>query len=174
MENQKTSSTQVMLNYGLILGFISILMGVANYAFGDPYRPHWIISVISIVASIALIVLGIKKVKEGNGGLLSLGQALKTGLGIALISVIIYIIYLFVFVNYIEPEFFTNMAAVQEQQILEKNPNMTDEQLEVAVNMMKKFMGFGMTAAMTIGSGLFFGFIISLIGGLIMKKSEEQ
>ncbi len=49
MENQKSSSSkQIMLNYGLILGVVSVLIAVANYAFGNIYEPHWI-SVISLL-----------------------------------------------------------------------------------------------------------------------------
>ena len=174
MENQKSSSTSIMLNYGLILGFASILIGVANFAFGDIYKPHWIMSVISIAASISIIVLGLKKIKENNGGYLKLGEALKTGLGIALISGIVYVIYFFVFANYIEPEYFTNLAKVQEVTLLETYPNFTDEQMENAMEMSKKFSGFGMIAAIAIIMSLFIGFIISLIAGLIMKKSDEE
>ena len=163
-----------MLNYGLILGFVSILMAVANFAFGDIYKPHWSVSVIGMVASAAIIILGVKKLKEINGGFLALGEALKIGLGIALISALIYVVYLFVFTSYMEPDFYKNMTEVQEQTILENNPNMSDEQLEVSKEMMKKFMGPGVTAAMTIAFSLFFGFIVSLIGGLIMKKSDEE
>ena len=174
MENQKSSSKQIMLNNGLMLGFVSILIAVANFAFGDIYEPHWSISVISIVASASIIVLGIKKIKDENGGFLALGQAIKIGLGIALISGLIYVVYQFVFTSYMEPDFYKNMAEVQEQLMIEKNPSMSDEQLEVSKEMMKKFMSPGVTAAMTIGFSLFLGFIISLIGGLIMKKSDEE
>ena len=75
MEDQ-TSTKQIMLNYGLMLGFVSILISVANYAVGDIYKPHWAIQVVSLIATIAVIVLGIKKVKELNNGFLSLGDAL--------------------------------------------------------------------------------------------------
>jgi hypothetical protein len=174
MENQKSSSTSIMLNYGLMLGLVSILTAVVNFAFGDIYKPHWIISVISLAISVLFIVLGLKKVKENNGGYLKLGEALKTGLGIALISGIVYVIYFFVFANYIEPEYFTNLAKVQEVTMLETYPNFTDEQMENAMAMSKKFSGFGMIAAIALIMSLFFGFIISLIAGLIMKKVEEE
>jgi hypothetical protein len=173
MENQKTPSTQIMLNYGLILAFITIIVAVANYAFGDAYDPHWSISVLNALISIAVIVFALKKLKEGNNGLLSLGQALKTGLGIALISGIVYIVYFYVFVNFIEAEYFLNLEKVAEANILENYPNMSDEQLEGALAMSKKMSSFGMISAIVMISSLFFGFIISLIAGLIMKKTEE-
>jgi hypothetical protein len=174
MENQKSSSTSIMLNYGLILGFVSILLGVANFAFGNIYEPHWSMQVISGAATIALIVLGLKKIKESNGNLLSLGEALKTGLGIALVSGIIYIIYFFVFVNYIEPGYFENLSKVQEAAMLEAYPNWSDEQMEASLEMAKKMSGFGMISAIVMIMSLLFGFVISLIAGLIMKRTEED
>ncbi len=174
MENQKSTNTSIMLNYGLILGFTSVLIGVVNFAFGDIYKPHWIISALGFIITIAVIVLALKKVKENNNGYLKLGEALKTGLGVALISGILYTIYLLIFTSYMVPDFYENMAKVQEATILEQYPNMSDEQLEVSLEMASKFLGPGVTSAMTLAASLFFGFIISLIAGLIMKKSEEE
>ena len=112
--------------------------------------------------------------KNTNGGLLSLGEALKLGLGISLISGIVYVVYLFLFTNFIEPEYFSNLAKVQEVAMLEAYPNMSDKELESAMVMSEKMSGFGMIAAITLIMSLFFGFIIAVISGLIMKRSEED
>jgi hypothetical protein len=174
MENQKLSSKQVMLNYGLMLGVASILIAVANFAFGNVYKPHWSISVISGLASVVVIVLGLKLIKDNNGGFLSLGEALKNGLGISLISGVVYVVYFYVFVNFIQPDYFTNLASFQEASMIEMYPNMTDDQLENAIEMSKKFSGFGMISAIIMIMSLFFGFVISMIAGLIMKKTQEE
>ena len=175
MEDQpKLSAKSIMLNYGLMLGFVSIIIALVNYVFGDLYKPHWVVIVISLLASAAVIVLGVKKLKELNGGFLSIGQAIKTGLGIALISGLIYAVYLAVFVNYIEPAFFENVAAVQEQTIIEKYPNLTDEQLEGAIKNTAMFNNTGANVTMSLMFSLIFGLIVSLITGLIMKRSEED
>jgi len=174
MENQKLSSKQVMLNYGLMLGVASILIAVANFAFGNVYKPHWSISVISGLASVVVIVLGLKVIKDNNGGFLSLGEALKNGLGISLISGVVYVVYFYVFVNFIQADYFTNLAAFQEASMIEMYPNMSDEDLENAIEMSKKFSGFGMISAIIMIMSLFFGFVISMIAGLIMKKTQEE
>lgn len=174
MENQKSTSTSIMLNYGLILGFASIFIAVANFAFGDVYKPHWGMQVVSAAATIIIIVYGLKKIKENNEGFLSLGESLKTGLGIALISGIVFVVYFFVFTNYIEPEYYTNAEKVAEATILETYPTWSDEQVEAAVAMSKKMQGFGMMSAIVMIMSLFFGFIVSLIAGLIMKRVPEE
>lgn len=175
MENQPTlSKKSIMLNYGVYLGFASIIINLVNYVLGDIYEPHWLVIVVSLAVTIALLVLGIKKVKEGNDGLLSLGEAIKTGLGISAVSAVIVCIYLLLFYNFIEPEYFDNMILVQERTILEKYPNMSDEQLEGAKKGAAAFANTGVNLSLTIFMSLFFGLIISLITGLIMKQTNED
>ena len=175
MENQtQPTRKSIMLNYGLLLGFVSIITALVNYVFGDIYQPHWSLMVASLAVTTIIIVLGLKKIKEINSGFLSVGEAIKTGLGISLISAIVYIIYLVIFYNMIEPEFFANMIKVQEQVILEKYPNLTDEQLEAAKKNAAMFANTGANLTMTIIVSLFFGLIISLIAGLVMKKSKDD
>jgi hypothetical protein len=66
------------------------------------------------------------------------------------------------------------MLEVQQQKMLETYPNFTDEQLEASMEMAKKMSGPAISSAIAIIGSLFFGFIISLIGGLIMKKTDEE
>ncbi|SFS29793.1 DUF4199 domain-containing protein [Lutibacter maritimus] len=173
MENQKSSSKQVMLNYGLILGVVSIVLSVGIYAMGKIYDQGIGVMLISFAIMAVVIFMALKNFKAGNNNLLSLGEALKIGLGIALIGAIISVIYNQIFINFIEPDFMENMMKVGEQKMLEQYPNMTDEQLEGARQMQEKFSSPLIGAAMGIIGSLFFGFIISLIEGLILKRTEE-
>lgn len=174
MENQEITPKQIMLNYGLILGFASILLSVALYAMGKTYDPHWSVGVFSTSITVVAIILGIKKIKEFNGGFLSLSEALKTGLGIALVSGLVLVVYNLIFVTFIEPEYFERMLEFQQQNLLETYPNFSDEQMEASAEMAKKMSGPFINSAIIILGSLFLGFIISLIGGLIMKKSDEE
>lgn len=174
MENQQKSTKQIMLNFGLYSGIAAIIIGVINYAIGNIYEPHWWVFVVSIIVSIALIVLGIKSVKELNGGYLTLGEAIKTGLGIALIGGIISVVYQFIFTSFIEPDFYVRLAEVSYQKLLDDYPNFTDEQLEAAQAMASKFTNPTMAAASGIMGSLFFGLIVSLITGAIMKKKNPE
>ncbi|UMB54853.1 DUF4199 domain-containing protein [Lutibacter sp. A64] len=175
MENQKsTSSTQVMLNYGLILGVVSVILSVAIYAMGKIYDQGFGVMVASFVIMAVVIFMGLKNYKNGNNNILSLSDALKIGLGITLIGAIISVIYNQIFINFIEPDFIENMMKVGQEKMLEQNPNMTDEQLEVAIGMQEKMSSPLIGAAMGIIGSLFFGFIISLIEGLILKRTVED
>jgi len=173
MENQKTSAKQIMLNYGLLLGFVGILISVLNFTFGNAYKPHWSINVISIAILIVIIILGIKKLKDTNNGLLSLGEAIKTGIGIAFVAALLSAIYMFIFAKFIEPNFIDNIIDFNRQNMLDKMPDISDEILTKQAEMTKKFF-YVFALGGVLFFNLFLGFIISLIGGLIMKKTDEE
>jgi len=173
MENQQNPTKQIALNYGLILGFVSILMHVILFALGKHLEQDWKISVLSIAITTVAVVLGIKKFKESNNGLLSFGQGLKTGIAIAMISAVIYIIYTMVFMYVISPESMEQGLEIARQKLLD-NPNMTDETIEAALAMQKKFSGPAFLVPVMLIISLFIGFVISLIATLIMKKTDEE
>lgn len=174
MENQTASPKQIILNYGVILATISILLNVIMYALGKHYEQDWKMGVIGFVIMAAVIFMGIKKFKEFNGNILSLGQALKTGMGIALIAGLIGVVYTLIFMNIIEPDFMDKMMEIQRQNMIENYPNLTDEQIDMQMEMGKKFANPWVSSAFQLIGSLFFGFIIALVSGLILKKEAAQ
>ena len=171
-DQQKTSKRKIMINYGLLLAFSSIFISVANYAIGDPYNPHWAINAVSVIIMIVVIVLGIKKLKGLNKGYLSLGEALKTGIGIALLAALVFVIYFYVFAKFIEPEFINRTTELNLEKALESNPDTPQEALDMQENMTKKYF-FVFSFGFIFIFNLFAGFVVSLIAGLIMKKTDE-
>jgi len=173
MEDQQKPTNKTALNYGVYLGIASILISVILFALGKQYEQDWKNGVISFVIMTTIIALGIKKFKELNGGFLTLGQGLKTGIAIALIGGVISIIYTLIFMNFIEPDFMEKSMELARQKMLD-NPNLSEEQMEQAIEMQKKFSGPAMIAAFGLIWTLFLGFIISLISSLIMQKKENE
>ena len=173
MENQN-SATKTMLTYGFYIGILMVIVSLLNYSFGNIFKPHWSVSLVGSLIFIGLMVYALREYKALNDGFLKLGKAIKIGLGIALVSALIGIVYQFILMYVLEPDYMVNMAAFQEQAILEKYPDWDEAQLEAAVNMSKKFTGPGMLVAMSLAGSLFFGLIVSLIAGLIMKKDKNE
>ena len=172
MENQKTEAKKFVLNYGVLLGILSVTLGVVMYVTNAYLAPSFIYSIIGFLILIVVISLGIKAFKSENAGYLSLGEALKVGIGVAVIGGIIGAIWSFVLMNYLEPEFMSQMMDVQREQMMETNPNMTEAQMETAIEMGAKFSSPWIIMAASLIGNLFFGLIISLIAGLIMKKEN--
>lgn len=172
METQKTEAKKFVLNYGVLLGILSVLMGVITYVTNAYLNPSWVTGTISFLITVVVISLAIRAFKTENGGFLGLGEALKVGIGVAVIAGIIGAIWMFLLMNFIEPEYVNQLAEVQREAMMEANPNMTDAQLETAMEFNAKFSSPYMLLAFTLIGSLFMGLIISLIAGLIMKNKN--
>ncbi|WP_347374643.1 DUF4199 domain-containing protein [Aequorivita sp. Q41] len=174
METQPTSVKKIALNYGVLLALLSIVLQVISYVLDAHIDRPWWLTVLQLVISVGVISYGIKAYKASNAGYLTLGQALKTGLAISIVAGIIAVIFNYIFMNYIDPNFVQNTLDFSREQMIEQNPNMTEEQIKVAMDMSAKFMSPLIMSAFALIATLFFGFIISLFAGLIMKKNPPQ
>ena len=171
MENQ-ISSKSFMVNNGIILGVASILFALVLYATGNHLSPHWSVSILNGIIFIGIIIYGIKQFKEANDHFLSWGQGVKIGVGVAIVGSLIVVIYNYLFMNFIEPDFMNQMMEVQNQTYLDQG--LTEEQIEAANKMTSSFSTPGIMAAVGIISYAIGGFIVAAIGAAIMKKSEEE
>ena len=171
MENQAPSKG-IMLNYGAILGIVYVLVSLTVYALGRHLEQDLTMTFVNLLIMLVIIVLGIKKYKATNGGFLSWGQGVKIGIGIALVSAVIGIVYNLIFTSFIEPDFLNQL--LEKQRELWAENDMTEEQIEGAESMFNFFASPGMGVAMGLLAATFFGFVFSAIAGAIMKKSPED
>ena len=82
MEENQPKTGKYSLNFGLILGLISVVFGVMLYTMDAHTSQDPANTVISIVIMVAVIIWGIISFRKANEGYLSLGQAMKLGTGI--------------------------------------------------------------------------------------------
>ena len=170
MEVQQADSKKIILNYGLLLGILMVVLGVIMYVTNAHFDPHWAYIVVSFVIFIAVVIYGIKSYKSENGGFLSLGEAIKTAVGISLISGIIAGIWIVLLSTYIEPDFTAQMMEVQRETMIENYPEMTEQQIEKSLEIGARFSNPWITFGFTIIRDLFFGLVIGLIVGAILKQ----
>ncbi|WP_050915840.1 hypothetical protein [Gillisia marina] len=71
MENQQATAKKFVLNYGLLLGIVSVIFGVIMYVTNVYLDPSIIYTVIGFLILIAIITMAIKAFKTENGGFLS-------------------------------------------------------------------------------------------------------
>lgn len=172
METQQAKASKFVLNYGLILGILMVVLGVIMYVANYHLDPHWAFMVTSFALFIVVVIFGVKAYKKENGGFLTIGEAIKVGVGIALIAGILSGLWNLLLSTYIEPDYFAQAAELQREAMIERFPEMTDQQLDNAAEMNAKFMTPWLTFAITIVTNLLFGLLIGLLGGLIMKQKR--
>ena len=174
MKDQKNSAAAIAKKYGLMLGAFNIVVGLMLFYLDMHYQNNSTVGFINLAIIIVLIMLGIKEFKKFNGGFIKLSEALKTGLGIALISGILSTIYTLIMMNYIDPDFLEKSLAFQKQTMLMENPEMSVSSVDKIIDMQREFSSPLTTSAFILILNLFLGFIVSLVGGLIIRKSQPE
>lgn len=170
MENQKSSLKQIAVNYGVLLALVSILSLVIMYVAN--IEKSWILSIVGFAVTIYLLFTAIKTFKQGNDGFLKLGDALKVGLATALIAGLISAFYSYVHYSIINPEYIDLVLNEAREQMESSGQSMTEEQKQQALSFTESFTTPFMLSTFSLIGSLFFGFIISLISGLILRKEE--
>src|SRR6056297_1025391 len=172
MEQQQPKTGKFALNYGLLLGIISVVFAVMLYTQKMHYETSTAVIVISIVILAAITFVAVNAFKKANDGYLTITEALKVAVGVALIGAIITLIYQFVLTNFIEPDFMDKAMELAKPKAMEQNPNMTEEQWEQGVEMQKSFAWIQYPVILIMNCVI--GLVLGLITGLILKKSKAE
>ncbi|MBD1261141.1 DUF4199 domain-containing protein [Maribacter polysiphoniae] len=170
MEQNEPKTGKYALNFGVLLGVVSVVFGLMLFSMDMHYDQGWAIRGISLVLTVAAIFLGIFQYKKANGGYLTISEALKIGTGIALIAGIIGLIYFFLLSNVIEPGYMDKMYEIGKVQAMADNPNLTEEQIDQGIEMQKGFAW--LTYPFILIMNIIIGLVLGLISGLILKKQK--
>ncbi len=171
MENEKPSKLKSALNFGTILGFALMILTLVTYIF-EMYENKWFGSLTWIVLILG-IYLGIKKYRdEVLDGFISYGQALGYGILIAFFASIIVSFINYLYLGYVDDGFIVYSLEMAEMGMYEAGT--PDDEIEVAMDMTRKFMSPGMLSIIGVLATTFLGFLISLILSAVLKKDPEN
>ncbi|MDY8137235.1 DUF4199 domain-containing protein [Aquimarina sp. 2201CG5-10] len=171
-ETTVPSIKKIIITYGLVLGVLDVIFKITTYSTDKIFSKNLIIPLINLFILIFVIIYGIYKYKLSNKGFLKLSQALKIGIGIALISGIVIFIWFFSLLNFIDPEIHNQFIQAGLKSGMSVNPDMSQEEIEKSLRIAETFNSSYMKTAFSTVSNLLFGSIISLIGGVIMHKKR--
>ncbi|WP_293874920.1 DUF4199 domain-containing protein [Flavobacterium sp.] len=173
---QKTSPAKSSIQFGILFGVFMILELVISYvlSIGAENKTYGIsINLLNyLVMPFIFIFLGCNNYKKNfNEGYISLGESIKIGLSIALIATLLYGVFYIIF-NMIFPEFIPDLIAKIKTVSIKENPNLTQEQLDISMSIVKKVMNPYITVPLAIAINCFVALIHSLIIGAIIKNER--
>ena len=174
MPNQNSSLKSNIITYGIILGSISVVFQLMLFLLDMHYKNDSTAGIVALLITSGVLVYSFIVFKKNNEGYMTLSEALKIGLGVSLISAIIGIIYTQLLVNVLDPDTMQKSLELSIDNMRSQNPEIPQEALETARSIQEKMSSPLIFSAVQIIFSLFFGFIISLIGGLIVKKSRPE
>lgn len=174
----KTSPAKSGLLLGLLFGLIMVLEFVIMYVIGMKSLVNSSAGLIVnsanyLILPLLFIYFGCNNYKNNvNNGQITLGECLKVGVSITFVAAFIYAAFNVIF-NLIFPDFINEMIEISKEAMISKTPNITTEQLETGVSMIKKFMNPFIVFPVTLAMYSFFGLIYSLIVGTIVKNEKS-
>lgn len=170
MENPRTQ-TKVAMHYGTYYGLSAAVVFLIFYLVGTDVQsrvPQWVGWVLLVI----FIVLGIKSHRDEDlGGHISYGKSLGTGVLISLFGGIITGAYTVLFFTTIAPDMLEKLIAASQENLLEQG--LDEKSIERSMQYMKMFMTPVWMFIFSILGTAFFGFLLSLIISVFMKKEEN-
>ena len=159
-----------LTNWGGILGLLLIAYSLVLYMLdaNESSAAQWV----SYGFIAAGVFLATKVKRDNQGGFISYGQGLGVGVGVAFFASVMVAFYTYIFFGFIDPDMLEEMILRTEDEMY--NQGLPDDQVEMAMNMTRKFMMPGPMAAMVVLTYTIVGFIISLITSAILKKEDTS
>ena len=169
MENLDTTNNQVTTHIvkGLILSAFSIVFSVVMYVF-NLFEYSWLNWVSTAVVMGGLIYGNILYANQNNNNV-TFGNLFAHGFKTTAVLIVITTAYTVLAFKVFFPDMIDMILEITRKKMLE-NPQMTDEMIEQAMSMTKKFFVPFAIGGTILGTG-FAGAIASLIGAGIAKKN---
>ena len=163
------------MNNGAVLGSVMVALALLMYSFGIDEKESFIPSLLNNGVTILFISYTIIKYRDNHeNGYISYQQSLKLGTTVAFFSSIILAFYTFLFITYINPNALSEIIKITEQAMLESNPEISEEELDLALSITTKFMQPHWLMMMGMLGGTFMGFIYSAIISIFIKNPDPN
>ncbi len=155
--------------YGFITGIAMVIVGLIVYLAGAAFKPG--MQYISYIPFLIGILLNAVAFSKANDGYVTFGNVFGSCFKASMIVTIVILAWSVVSMM-IFPEMKEKAMTMAHDEMMKKQ-NVTDEQIDMSMNIMKKYWNVFLIAGAIFGT-LFFGAIFSLIGGGIAKKNGER
>ena len=163
------------MNYGAVLGLVLVAIAIIMWSLGTEDNQSIIPALLNNSITIAFIAYAIIQYRDINSnGFISYSESLKLGTTVAFFSSIILAFYQFLYISYIDPNALSEIMRVTEQAMLESNPEISDEELDMALQITGKFMQPHWMMIMGMLGGTFMGFLYSLIISIFVKNEDPN
>ena len=170
MNTQKNTPLKNAMTYGLILGLALIIMHLVQYIL-DVYKPPFWVSLLNYVLIIGVLVYGTIRYRDDElEGYIPYGKAVGFGVLISLFASIVYGFYFFLLTTIFDPTYIDGVYVMLEELYLEQG--MSEDQVEMAIEMAKKFQNPTMLMISSVLGFVLMGTLFSLISSIFLKKEK--
>ena len=178
METKNVNFLSIALRNGILLGLVSVAFTVLLYVTDFLYTDNTLLAVITwlinIAISVVFIAIAVEQYKKANEGFLSIGEAIKVGVLVAVIAGVIGAIYQVIYTTIIDPDYYDKVVEVAMKK-MSAMANFNEEQLE---EFQDKMYANKPSIVSSFSTSIIFsaigGVIISAIVGAVKKKEQPM
>lgn len=160
---------KIHLTYGAIAGLVMMLFSLGLY-LADLTMKQGVSYVVYLPFLVGTIMNGIA-FSKANDGFVTFGNVFQSCFKSSMIVTLMMVVYAVIIV-YAFPEMKEKALEAARTQML-KNPQTTDEQIETALKITRKYWTVILVGGNLLGT-LFWGAIFSLLGALVARKKGER
>lgn len=171
-EKPQGSSLTIGIRNGLILaglvfviGFLSSLVGLQETSFG---------TYAALILIGAMTVWSMLQLRKKRGGYINFGPAFVVGFFVNLIYSLVIAGLTVLFIHVIDPTFTETFSDELLAQMEEQNPNMSDEELDLGVQIVQWLLQPLPIFFFTLVIFTFVGLIISLVSAAVIQRQNPD
>ena len=173
MENQSYPVAKHSLMYGVYTSVLLIILSLVFYVL-DLQAASWPVY-ISYAGLLGGIVITSLHYRDNRmNGFATYGQSFSSGFLAGLFASIILGVFTFIFATVMGDEYREMMLKTAEDKILESNPDISDEQFDMAMKFTEGLTKPWWMAFITILNFTFVSLILSLIAAIFIKKPKPE
>jgi len=173
MENQVYPAWKHAFLYGVYLSGALIFIFLVFYLLGM-FTEKWTGYISYAVLLGGIILSSIAYRDKYLKGFVTFGNSFTVGFLTGLFTAIITAIFTLVFVLVVGEEYTGPILQQAEESILESRPDISDEELAMAMKFTRSFMNPVLMAVMTLLADTLFSVIFALIVSLFVKKEDKS
>ena len=163
------------MNYGAVLGLCLALIALILWVLGVDEQQSAIPSILNNLVIIGFLFYAISYYRDNvNSGYIAYSESLKLGTSVAFFSSVIMAFYTFVYITYLYADMLSNILEMTEQAVLQSNPEISEEELDLALEMTAKLTQPHWIMVMGILGGTFMGFFYSALISFFLKSSAPN
>ncbi len=172
MEENKSAFGPSIMS-GIYLGIALIVYSLVMFLI-EIDRESPIMYVSYVILAIGLFWAIISFRDKHNGGFIDYKGAFSAGFFTGLFASILTGIFMFVYAQYIDPGLVDEILLNAEEQMLEQNPNMSDEQIDQALSITESMTSPVMMMVWGFVGNLIVSTILSLIIAIFAKRENNE
>lgn len=169
-ENKQPSLLKSTINYGAMLGLALVIVTLLAWMFDILLKPGFsYVGYALIIIGIVLATINFRD--QEQGGSITYGRALGVGFLTTLFAGIVISLFSYLLYTLIDPTLIEKTYAMMEEGYYDAG--MTDDQIETAMNMVKRFSNPPMMALIGLLTYMFMGLVFSLVTSIFLKKEGD-